>query len=381
MERTSKQSVSVRSAAMSGKEKYRVPSMKEIFELPWNGFNVVSTFSGGGGSCLGYEMAGYHVVWANEFIPEAQNTYRLNHKLTHLNTKDIRQVTAEDIYRETGLKKGEIDLFDGSPPCCAFSTAGSRENGWGKVREYSDSKQRVDDLFFEYTRLIKELQPKVFVAENVSGLVKGTAKGYFKLILAEMKACGYEVSARLLNAKYLGVPQARERLIFVGVRNDLVEKYNVHPCHPKPKNYIYTIADAFEDLKDDPKEVKELTEVIKKYKVYQVMKKLPKNPPRPVKGSKVMNGSYFNLSRESMYQPCSTICQMNGQAGAAGNIHPLYDRKFTIAELKRITSIPDDFILTGDFAQKWERLGRMVPPIMMREISANIAKEILCKIK
>lgn len=381
MERTSKQSASVRSVAMSGKEKYRVPSMKEIFELPWNGFNVVSTFSGGGGSCLGYEMAGYHVVWANEFIPEAQNTYRLNHKLTHLNTKDIRQVTAEDIYRETGLKKGEIDLFDGSPPCCAFSTAGSRENGWGKVREYSDSKQRVDDLFFEYTRLIKELQPKVFVAENVSGLVKGTAKGYFKLILAEMKACGYEVSARLLNAKYLGVPQARERLIFVGVRNDLVEKYNVHPCHPKPKNYIYTIADAFENLKDDPKEVKELTEVIKKYKVYQVMKKLPKNPPRPVKGSKVMNDSYFNLSRESMYQPCSTICQMNGQAGAAGNIHPLYDRKFTIAELKRITSIPDDFILTGDFSQKWERLGRMVPPIMMREISANIAKEILCKIK
>lgn len=366
---------------MSGKGKYKVPSMKEIFSQPWNGYNVVSTFSGGGGSCLGYEMAGYHVVWANEFIPEAQNTYRLNHKLTHLNTKDIRQVTAEDVFRETGLKKGEIDLFDGSPPCCAFSTAGSRENGWGKVREYSDSKQRVDDLFFEYTRLINDLQPKVFVAENVSGLVKGTAKGYFKLILAEMKKCGYEVSARLLNAKYLGVPQSRERLIFVGVRNDLVEKYGVHPCHPVPNNYVYTLKDAFEDLENDPVEVEELNEVIKKYKVYQVMQKLPKNPPRPVKGSKVMNGSYFNLSRESMYQPCSTICQMNGQAGAAGNVHPLYDRKFTIAELKRITSIPDDFVLTGTFAQQWERLGRMVPPVMMMNISKTIQTEILDRLE
>lgn len=136
---------------------YKVPSMKEILSLPWNGYNVVSTFSGGGGSCLGYEMAGYHVVWANEFIPEAQKTYRLNHPNTFLNTQDIRTVTAEQIIKETNIPKGEIDLFDGSPPCCAFSTCGSREKGWGKVRKYSDSAQRVDDLFFEYIRLIRDL--------------------------------------------------------------------------------------------------------------------------------------------------------------------------------------------------------------------------------
>ena len=361
--------------------KYKVPSMKEIFELPWNGFNVVSTFSGGGGSCLGYEMAGYHVVWANEFIPEAQNTYSKNHKRTYLNTKDIRQVTAEDIFNETGLKKGEIDLFDGSPPCCAFSTAGSREKGWGKVREYSDSKQRVDDLFFEYTRLIRELQPKTFVAENVSGLVKGTAKGYFKNILAEMKSCGYEVSARLLDAKFLGVPQSRQRLIFVGVRKDLAEKYGVHPVHPLPIDNILTLADAFEGLKNDPEEEKRLVESYAKYKSGEVLRKIPKNPKKPFPASKIMNGSYFNLIRESMYAPCSTICQMTGLESAAGNCHPLYDRKFTIAELKRITSLPDDFELTGTYAQQWERAGRMVPPLMMKAISTVIKDEILCKIK
>lgn len=364
---------------MSGE--YKVPSMKEIQELPWNGFNVVSTFSGGGGSCLGYEMAGYHVVWANEFIPEAQNTYKLNHKSTFLNTQDIRTVSAEQVLKESGLKKGEIDLFDGSPPCSAFSTAGSREKHWGKVKHYSDTEQRVDDLFFEYTRLLKELQPKTFVAENVSGLVKGKAKGYFRMIFTEMKNCGYQVSARLLNAAYLGVPQRRERLIFVGVRNDLAAKYGVKPVHPEPMQKTVPLSEALDGVVNDPKEEAILFADAKRYAWGAVLRKIPMNPPKAIQGSAIMNGSYFNLVRESMYIPCSTVCQMNGLSSASGNCHPLLNRKFTIPELKRITSIPDDFILTGSFAQQWERLGRMVPPIMMMHVAKTIEEQILCKIK
>lgn len=360
---------------------YKVPSMKEIWSLPWNGYNVVSTFSGGGGSCLGYEMAGYHVVWANEFIPEAQKTYRLNHPNTFLNTHDIRTVTAEQIIKETNIPKGEIDLFDGSPPCCAFSTSGKREKGWGKVRKYSDSEQRVDDLFFEYIRLIKGLQPKTFVAENVSGLIKGSAKGYFKLILKGLKDCGYEVKVKLLNAKYLGVPQSRERVIFVGVRNDIAKKYNVHPVHPTPKTHIIPLKDAIGDIVNDEAEVKELLHYAEKYSFGRVLRMLPKNPPKPVQGSSVMNGSYFSLRRESMYRPCGTVCQTNGQVGMGGNCHPLEDRKFTIAELRRITSVPYDFQTTGTFPQQWERLGRMVPPVMMMYIAKEIQKEILDHVK
>ena len=102
---------------------------------------------------------------------------------------------------------GQLDLLDGSPPCASFSTSGTRDAGWCKVKKYSDVHQRVDDLFFEYVRLIKGLQPKTFVAENVSGLVKGKAKGYFKIILAALKECGYNVSCRVLDAQWLGVPQ------------------------------------------------------------------------------------------------------------------------------------------------------------------------------
>lgn len=378
MMKTSKQNINVQNVDMSGaKPIYKIPDMKTIRMIEPNGFNVVSTFSGGGGSCLGYRMAGYKVLYANEFIPEAQKTYMANYPDSYMDTRDIRTVEAEDILKIIGLKKGEVDLFDGSPPCSAFSTAGSRQKHWGKEKHYSDTVQRVDDLFFEYARILQGLQPKVFVAENVSGLVKGAAKGYFKLILQELKDCGYNVRASVLNARWLGVPQSRERIIFIGVRNDLKMK----PVFPTPLPYEYTLKEAFEDLNNDPKEVAELIEMAKKYKWGQVLKKIPANPPKAIKGSSVMNGSYFNLSRESMKKPCSTICQMYGLASAAGICHPLEDRKLTIAELKRITSIPDDFILTGTYQQQWERLGRMVPPIMMMGIAKTIQTEILEKLK
>lgn len=365
---------------MSGIERpvYNVPLMQEIENIPKNGFKVASTFSGGGGSCLGYRMAGFDVVYANEFVEEAQNTYRANHKSTYLDCRDIRTVTAESILDILGMKAGELDLFDGSPPCCAFSTAGAREKGWNKEREYSDGKkQRIEDLFEEYIRLLNGLQPKTFVAENVSGMVKGKAIGYFKYYIQEMKNCGYNVEARLLNAKWLGVPQARERVIFIGVRKDL----NLSPVFPKPLPYYYTLSDAFKNLNNNKEEEQRLTKNMKRYAIYQILNKMPKNPKKVISGDMVTGSSYFNLHRESLYQPCSTICQTNGQGGASGNCHPLYDRKFTIDELKRITSLPDDFILTGSYEQQWERAGRMVPPIMMMHISKTIEENILCKIK
>lgn len=358
------------------KPEYKIPTMKEIENIEWNNKVVVSTFSGGGGSCLGYRMAGYKVLYANEFVEEAQKTYKMNNPNSYLDTRDIRQVSAERILNKINKKRGEIDIFDGSPPCCAFSMAGKREKGWNKKNSYSDNKvQRIDDLFFEYIRILDGLQPKVFIAENVKGLTLGTAKGYFNEIINKMRDCGYNVKASVLNAQWLGVPQSRERVIFCGVRKDL----NIQPSFPKPLNYYYTLNDAFKNIENNGEDIF-LLEEIKKYKLYKILKLLPKNPKKRISGSKVMNGSYFNLVRESMFMPCSTICQMNGIAGSAGNCHPLEDRKFTMAELKRITSIPEDFILTGTYEQKWERLGRMVPPLMMKAIAENVYKEILCKI-
>jgi DNA (cytosine-5)-methyltransferase 1 len=207
--------------AMTEKPPYRVPSMEEIRAVPWNGSKVVSLFSGCGGSCLGLKMAGYRVLYANEFVPAAADTYALNFPEVHLDRRDIRDVKPEEILDVIGLGPGELNMLEGSPSCASFSSAGKKAAGWGEVRPYSDVRQRTDDLYFEYIRILSGLRPKIFVTENVPGLVQGVAKGYFIRIMRELRASGYEVEARILDAQWLGVPQGRKRVFIQGVREDL----------------------------------------------------------------------------------------------------------------------------------------------------------------
>lgn len=404
-----------REAEVSDKPPYRVPSMAEIRALPWNGFNAVSTFSGCGGSSLGYRMAGFRVKRASEFIPAAQETYRANAAdYTILDTRDIREVSGADILEVTGLGVGEIDLFDGSPPCASFSTSGKREAGWGQVKRYSDTEQRTDDLFYEYARLIEATRPRTFVAENVSGLVKGTAKGYFKLILARLKECGYQVAARVLDASWLGVPQARQRLIFIGVREDL----GMPPVHPDPLPYQYSVRDALPaldarvihdtsgersigDITDrpsptitvgvdavnshhfqvhptvaghavtqDPETGQNIS--IAKYAIGAEWEKIPQGGA---------SEKYFNLKRAHPDRPYQTITQKGGDVTAASATHWDQPRKLTLGELRRIGGFPDDFALTGTYAQRWERIGRAVPPVMMAHIAAAVRDGVLVPLR
>jgi len=353
---------------MTAKAPYRVPTMQEIAAIEPNGYNVISTFAGGGGSSLGYRMAGYRVLWANEFIESARETYSANKaNYTTVDGRDIREVTATEILETVGINKGDLDILDGSPPCASFSTAGKRHKGWGKVKRYSDGSQRTDDLFFEYARLVEGLRPKVFVAENVSGLVKGSAKGYFLEILDDLKSKGYRVSAKLLDAQWLGVPQARQRLIFVGVRNDL----GLPPVHPKPSSHRYSIRDAFIGLEEQ--EIDHITS-ISKYAIGRYWDEL-KGPGYQ------QHPKRFNLIKPDYDKPCPTILATGGNVGAAGVTHPKEKRKFTIAELKRICSFPDDYKPLGNYTQQWERMGRAVPPMMMRSIAQSVRTEILDKIK
>jgi len=379
------------------KPPYRVPSIAEIQAIPWNGFRVVSTFSGCGGSCLGYRMAGFKVIWANEFVPAAQDSYRANMEPDCiLDPRDIREVTAKEILAATGLIKGELDLFDGSPPCQAFSTAGKREKGWGKAKTYEHgAKQCNERLFDEYIRLLRDLKPKVFVAENVSGLVKGTAKGMFLEILAALKASGYRVICRVLDAQWLGVPQMRQRTIFIGVRKDL----NLDPVHPKPLSYRYSVQDALPWISKvihDPRgqfavreqdgsrpndaitlcnachlKVEAETDISR----FAIGKEWDKLKPGE------QSTRFFSLQRASPEKPSPCVTKTAGTTqSAAGVTHPFERRKFSIAELKRICAFPDDFILTGSYSQQWERLGNSVPPVMMFHIAKTIRDEILNKV-
>ena len=346
------------------KPPYVVPTMSEINALPLNGLRVASLFSGCGGSSLGYRLAGFKVVYANEFVPAAQETYRANFPETYIDGRDIRTVTGEDIRKVIG--KAELDILDGSPPCASFSMAGSRAQHWGKVKSYSDTKQRTDDLFFQYARLVSELRPRVFVAENVSGLVKGVGKGYFLDILAAFKELGYRVEARLLDAQWLGVPQVRLRLIFVGVRSDLA----TGPAFPTPLRYRYTLRDAIPWLEDRSLRAPptEAEADMARYSVGRELNKL---------GQGQQSKRYFQLTRAALAEPCPTVTVEGKKAHAASVAHPLECRKFSIAELRRICSFPEDFVLTGSYAQQWERLGRAVPPAMMAAIATTLRDKVL----
>lgn len=343
--------------------------MLEIEQLDWNGFIVASTFSGCGGSCLGYRMAGYKVAYANEFIEEAQRTYKANHPNSFLDTRDIRTVQPDDVLKACNLAKGDLDILDGSPPCSAFSTVGKREKGWGEVNKYSNKEQRVDDLFFEYTRLLDGIQPKVFVAENVSGLVKGTSKGYFKRILTALKNCGYNVSCRVLDAQWLGVPQSRQRTIFVGVRKDL----RLPPVHPKPFPYRYTLRDSIYDLRyvDIDNEAwcdRGADTPSGEYSIAQNWRECAPGTNHPVR---------FQVRKPVWDEPSHTLTTYVLRPHAASIMHPEQCRKFSIREAKRISGLPDDFVLTGTFQERGERLGRLVPPPMMMQIAKTIQNEIL----
>ena len=264
-------------------------------------YKVISTFSGCGGSSAGYHMAGFDVLAANEFIPEAINTYKANFPGTILLEGDIRKITAQDILDKTGIKAGELDVFDGSPPCVGYSMIGKREKTWGIVRPYSDTEQRIDDLFHEYTRLLRDLQPKVFVAENVAGLVMGKAMKAFSEIYRELESCGYNVSARVLNAKYFGVAQNRPRLIFIGVRKDL----NVMPSHPSPQTASTPIKDVLKGVINTPEQIEEA-----KYPEHYSVMPLIKQMKPGESGSKYHpNGSYYGLKRLHWDFPASTILQ------------------------------------------------------------------------
>ena len=354
------------------KPPYQVPSMTEINALPWNGFSVASTFAGCGGSSLGYRLAGFKVLYANEFVEEARNTYASNARpSTFLDDRDIRDVTADDVLSKIGKKVGELDVLDGSPPCSSFSMSGKRAAGWGKEHAYSDDQsQRTDDLFFEYARLLEGIQPRVFVAENVTGLVRGVAKGYFKLILARLSNVGYQVQARIVDASYLGVPQSRKRLIFVGVRNDLGGK----PVHPKPLGYRYSLREAIAGL-DSPWSNGQAFDPETGERIDIDGTALGREFIN-VKAGKGSN-KYLNLSRATMDLPVPTVTAMGGSSRGTASVTHQEPRKFTIPELRRLCSFPDDFVLTGSYAQRWERLGRSVPPVMMGAIASTIRDEIL----
>lgn len=310
---------------------------------------VISTFAGGGGSSLGYKWAGFRELLAIDFDKNSVETLKKNFDFP-VWQRDINDVTAEEVLDFCGMKKGELDVLDGSPPCQGFSTAGKRN--------LNDSR---NDLFKAFIKLIRGLSPRFFVMENVSGMAKGQYRGKFNEILSSLKRTGYSVRCRLMNAKHYGVPQSRQRIVFIGARKNL----NVVPDFPNPCKKTMTVRDAIWDLKDTKFEANS----------NEFMMKLMKKVQPGRSAADIMNGKYFDAIRLSWGKPSPTV-KRSFRKGMNAFYHPSQDRNLSILELKRVCSFPDDYVLTGKFEEQWARLGNAVMPKFMYHIARTIRKQL-----
>jgi DNA (cytosine-5)-methyltransferase 1 len=311
-----------------------------------NAPTVISTFAGCGGSSLGYKLAGFRELLAVEWDDNAVATFKLNFPGVPVYHGDIAKLTGDECMRLAGVKPGNLDVFDGSPPCQGFSTAGKRK--------FDDPR---NSLFKEYARLIRELQPKVFVMENVTGMVKGVMKQAYLTIIAELRACGYRAKGEVLNAMYINVPQSRERVIIIGVRNDL----GIEPSHPKPQTRPICVRKAIGSIPNDgPVAVGDKRDA------------LARMPKGSNNGGLQYVSHSMGLCRLAWDSVCPTITKQSRRHG-----HPEGVRYLSISAAKACSSFPQSFLTAGGYEQQWERIGNSVPPNLMRAIAEHIRQEIL----
>lgn len=297
---------------------------------------VISTFAGCGGSSLGYSMAGFRELLAVEWDDNAVDTFRLNFPDVPVYHGDIAGLSVDECIRLAGLSGPcELDVLDGSPPCQGFSTAGKRD--------MSDDRNQ---LFREFVRLLRGLRPRAFVMENVSGMVKGKMKLIFVEILRELKASGYKVSARLLNAMYFNVPQSRERMIFVGIREDL----GIDPSHPVAESRPVPCKDA----------------------LLPIGGMIDLSYPRTLEAAWFRTGYLDSVSdgfADYKLHPDRPSRSVR-KCGAFWHWlepYPLSQRGYS-----SVSSFPDQFVWSGTKVNGHHRIGNSVPPLFMRAIARHV---------
>lgn len=529
-----------------------------------NKFTVISTFAGGGGSSTGYRLAGGNVLLINEFVEEAIATYKANFPETKVLVDDIKKYKGEDFLSMSSIQPGELDIFDGSPPCfvagtlihtkrgfvpieqvvlgdevlthnnrfrkvltvmqkqydgivhkiqamgsetitctpehpfyvkkrltksrkklaqedwidakdlrqgdfvsiaidqtetdynldelmntwscayreydtehqqsflendriwtsirsieeqqfsgivynlsveedetytanniivhncSAFSVAGKREKGWNQTKVYSDGKvqNNIEDLFLEFIRVANVIRPKVIVAENVQGITVGEAIKKLNEFINRFEDIGYHTSYEVLSSADFGVAQNRRRTIFVCVRHDVADAIglsvlNINSILPKPTTQHCSMESAIGDIINDSVEEQMLFDYVQKSFQKEIVERMPFRPKKPLSYDAEQfrqwnpKGSYFNMIRPSADMPCPTITQIGQRRSVSGVLHYEKNRKLTVAEMKRIMSLPDDYVLTGTFDQQAERICRMVPPKLICAVATSIHDNVL----
>lgn len=278
---------------------------------------LISLFSGCGGSTLGYSQSGFESKLSVDIDELSLSSFKSNFHNSKVLNKDVRELGCDEIVRLSGIPKGELDLLDSSPPCQGFSITGKRV--------LLDER---NDLIFEVIRIIKELNPKSFVIENVDGMLKGTMKGYFNLILEKMSVLDYRIKWKSMNGIYYGLPQKRQRLFFIGIRNDI----GVEPEFPEHNSKLTFFDDVLTGID------------------YQ------------------NRGQFDKRWKTTKKNFCYTITKTPSLKFKSNG----KERLPTIDELKLLSSFPLDYKLCGNYNQQWGQIGNAVPPVFTQKIGEMI---------
>jgi DNA (cytosine-5)-methyltransferase 1 len=329
-------------------------NLTDLATVPKNGLTAFSCFHCGGGSTMGYKLAGFQMLGGVEIDPEMMAIYRANHKPKHSYLMGVQQFNELPLLSLPDKLKN-LDLLDGSPPCSVFSMAGKREKKWGSEHHFREGqqKQRLDDLFMHFIDIGQRLQPKVIVAENVKGLILGNAKGYVKEIFAAFREAGYDTQLFLFNAARMGVPQARERTFFIARRRDL--GWGKLEIKFEEELQCSGVAMKGASLKGSRPITAETTLLWEKIKPGQHL------------GNAHPKGSRFS---EFKINPLGAACTI---VSGATFYHWDQPRTLSGAEVVRLQSFPDDY----NFCKVKPQYvcGMSVPPYMTQRVALEIGRQ------
>ena len=291
---------------------------------------------------------------AVEWDDHAAETFRLNFPDVLLYHGDIATLSVDEALRLSGVKPGELDLLDGSPPCQGFSVSGKRQ--------MDDAR---NSLFREYCRLLTGLSPRAFIMENVAGMMKGKMKLITAEVFRELQACGYRVKAQLMDSQYFEVPQSRPRMIFVGVRKDLP----VEPAFPHPSRRMISCREALHGI-DHEEMAPPLSP--RQQEVWRQLK------PGEA-GYRRDDGQKTNFSHQKLHplRPSFVMVRSCLYGGYSRLWHWAEPRSLSLGELKRIGAFPPEFRFPGTYEQAHNLMGNSVPPRFMQAIAAHVRQAIL----
>lgn len=337
-------------------------------------YNAIDLFCGAGGMSLGLKMAGYNIKLGLDFVKDCEDTHNLNFPNIPFICGDITNVKGIDILDKIGLKKGDLTLVSGGPPCQGFSSVN------GKSRFLENPKNK---LFVQFVRIIDELSPTWFIMENVTGLLSMNSGAVKDAIFESFKNIGYTVEAKVLNAAEYGVPQNRKRAIFIG--NNAGYKIEFpNPTHGNVNNQLgvfdsmgfnpfVTVGQALEGISN----ISKLPNHVLPIHADIVLKRMSfvpeggnqKDIPLEFKPPQKFMNTYGRLHNG---KPSNTIHTRFDVASTGSLYHPTENRALTVREGARLQSFPDDYIFSGKKGSQYRQVGNAVPPLLAKAIGEKL---------